>query len=812
MQQIKAAALAAIAAFVLSACGGGGGSGTAPPAPPTTPPVALPSTITVTPVAKAEVGEPTKFSSSAASVAGLQHRWDFGDGTTSDEAAPSHSFATAGDYEVLLKVSNGAGESREVRSPLSVRAMANVAGLLCSGDSQSGWCWQQPRPSGNLANGLVFVTPTTGWLVGEGGEILKTTDGGQRWLRQTSGTQDDLREARFANDQRGVILGSTALLTTRDGGATWTLGKAPISLPFGRGLQWLSNDMLYLPGNDSAFHSADGGATWTTVPKATALSETGMFWLVDDATRQVKRSTDGGRTLAPVYDFKAEAVVSGFVSLTTEMVARGDRVAVLRTRQARVAAGPSGENYSVFKDVFHRTLDGGATWSRAEAAVGPLGDATRLLAVSPDGMRLLANVYGTMSYVSDDGGKTWVDLQPRANMSVRFVAMASTDGSFIAQDGTEYWLTEDFGKTWAAMTAPFPGYVQQLTRVSADMLVAAQVGSAYSSMVTVDKGRTWRQLVLGPDGVPYGSASTSRYATAAAFLDAKTGFILDPTGKLQATADGGQTWVVRRSDLPLGGGSLHAVDAKTAVFRDKDGRLLRSSDRGMTWVTDPSNARYSKIKFGRAGLGWGIDATDSLVVTLDGGLTWTRCNRPMMSGLNDLHQVDANAWIAVGRDMTTSPGGQPWRREAIAFTRDGGKSWTAATVDAAIADQKDQAGTPVGFELLGVTAVDGKTVWAVDAGGRILRSDDGGVQWKLAQQRLPNVNWLQSIAFADSQRGWAVGGSGAIVATVDGGKTWTRQASGINRSLSLIHIVDGLTLWVSSEDGALLATATGGAR
>lgn len=815
MRRMKHALLASGLAMtiLLSACGGGGDS--APSTPPAPAPVAVPVTVTVTPAAKAELGEPTKFSSSAATIAGLQHKWDFGDGSTSDEAAPSHRYAKAGDYDVVLKVSNSAGESREVRNPLSVRAFANVAGLLCSGENQSGWCWQQPRPSGNESKGLVFITSTTGWRVGEAGEILKTTDGGQSWVRQMSGTQAGLYEAHFADDKHGVALGGGVLLTTRDGGTTWTSREAPASSPFaGWGARILPDATLYLPGADLAHRSADGGATWTTVPKATALSETGMFWHVDDATLQVSRSTDGGRTLTPVYDFKAEAAGDGFVSLTTQMVARGDRTAVLRTRLARAVTGPMG-GYTAYEEVLHRTVDGGATWSRLEAVSAP-ERATGLAAVSADGMRLLSCFDSSLPCrspsISEDGGKTWAPVRPSVHASdINFVAIATTDATLIAQDGRDHWLSDDFGKTWTAMTAPFSGYVQSLTRVGADMLIASQ-GSAYSSMASVDGGRTWRQLVLGPDGVAYGAPTPARYATDAAFLDAKTGFLLDSAGKLLATTDGGQTWAVRHSDLPLGGGSLHAVDTQTVVFRDKDGRLLRSGDRGTNWVADTSNGRYLKIEFGKAGLGWGIDTSANLVATQDGGLTWTRVTHPVMGVLNDVHQLDANTWVAVGTDRTWSQSGSPWRREAIAYTRDGGKSWTAATVDASVAYGKDYQGNPVGLELFGVTASDAKTIWAVDAGGRFLRSDDGGAQWKVAQQGGAGVNWLEDIAFIDAQRGWAVGGSGVLMATTDGGKTWTRQDSNCTRTLTRIHIADSKTLWVSNSGGALLATATGGER
>src|SRR5689334_18165035 len=102
MRVVRAAVLAA-ACLWLSACGGGGGSDSATP---------VPDSITVSGAASIDTGEAAQFGSDVSNPNGdLRFHWEFGDGATSEEAAPTHPYEAPGDYEVVLTVSNQAGDS-----------------------------------------------------------------------------------------------------------------------------------------------------------------------------------------------------------------------------------------------------------------------------------------------------------------------------------------------------------------------------------------------------------------------------------------------------------------------------------------------------------------------------------------------------------------------------------------------------------------------------------------------------------------------------------------------------------------------------
>ena len=55
-----------------------------------------------------------------ASILAVSHSWDFGDGTTSTEVSPSHTYAALGAYDVTLTTTNNAGVSRSITKAVPV--------------------------------------------------------------------------------------------------------------------------------------------------------------------------------------------------------------------------------------------------------------------------------------------------------------------------------------------------------------------------------------------------------------------------------------------------------------------------------------------------------------------------------------------------------------------------------------------------------------------------------------------------------------------------------------------------------------------
>jgi len=89
--------------------------------------------------------------------------------------------------------------------------------------AQEGWFWQNPLPQGNSLFGVSFTDANTGTAVGTYGTILRTTNGGDTWTRQTSGTTEWLFGISFTDANTGTAVGAVGIiLHTTNGGATWS--------------------------------------------------------------------------------------------------------------------------------------------------------------------------------------------------------------------------------------------------------------------------------------------------------------------------------------------------------------------------------------------------------------------------------------------------------------------------------------------------------------------------------------------------------------------------------------------------------------
>lgn len=76
----------------------------------------------------------------------------------------------------------------------------------------------------NKFNDVYFPTYTDGYIVGNAGAILATTDGGKNWTVQSSGTTVDLKAVYFANSFTGWACGANGvILNTTNGGTTWQI-------------------------------------------------------------------------------------------------------------------------------------------------------------------------------------------------------------------------------------------------------------------------------------------------------------------------------------------------------------------------------------------------------------------------------------------------------------------------------------------------------------------------------------------------------------------------------------------------------------
>lgn len=108
-----------------------------------------------------------------------------------------------------------------------------------------------------------FLTPEVGWVVGAGGTVLLTQDGGGHWVDQNTGTQNVLY-AVYASDVRRVTAAGAVgtILSSDNGGESWgTHATRSSATLFDVVFPDAANG--WAVGNLGAmFHTTDGGQHW----------------------------------------------------------------------------------------------------------------------------------------------------------------------------------------------------------------------------------------------------------------------------------------------------------------------------------------------------------------------------------------------------------------------------------------------------------------------------------------------------------------------------------------------------------------------
>ncbi len=195
--------------------------------------------------------------------------------------------------------------------------------ILISTDG--GESWRQVQvPTRALLTGVFFVGPELGWVVGHDAAILRTTDGGETWelVNWEPENEAPLFDVWFADEENGVAIGAYgSYFTTTDGGETWDF--APIS-----DMDWhlhhiarADDGRLYIAAEAGvAYRSDDGGASWQELPSPYEGSFFGVLPLDGDVVLlyglrgHLFRSEDAGESWTAV-DTGTVAMLTGGLRL-----------------------------------------------------------------------------------------------------------------------------------------------------------------------------------------------------------------------------------------------------------------------------------------------------------------------------------------------------------------------------------------------------------------------------------------------------------------------------------------------------------------
>ncbi|MFH0867226.1 MAG: YCF48-related protein [Bacteroidota bacterium] len=159
--------------------------------------------------------------------------------------------------------------------------------------------------SGTIAqlNSVFFTSSTTGYVVGGSGAIRKTTNSGTNWNAQTSTTSNYLYGVYFTDSNNGYTVGwSGTILKTTNGGSTWVLKTSGTTAPL-YSVFFTGTSTGYAVGGTSGsliLKTIDGGTNWTPQTCSATNSLRSVFFTGVDTgyvagyDGKIFKTTDGG--------------------------------------------------------------------------------------------------------------------------------------------------------------------------------------------------------------------------------------------------------------------------------------------------------------------------------------------------------------------------------------------------------------------------------------------------------------------------------------------------------------------------------------
>ena len=257
----------------------------------------------------------------------------------------------------------------------------------------------------------------------------------------------------------------------------------------------------------------------------------------------------------------------------------------------------------------------------------------------------------------------------------------------------------------------------------------------FLSSAKAQTGLRWRALPNAP------GPTASRYDDIV-FLNTSLGWVINGTGKIYRTTDGGESW-----DLQL--------DQPETYWR-----AIGFADSLRGWAGN----------FGLIEQIPRVTDTNMLYQTVNGGKTWTpvlNIPDPKPEGICGIRVVNDSVVYAVGRIF-----GAP----RVLKTDDGGASWRTINMESLVDRLVDVYffTADSGFVVGGIGDLESSS-------GRILFTSDGGDNWEIRHTTKENAHWCWKISFPTAEVGYisletfSSDKTSYFLKTTDGGLTWEEK-------------------------------------
>lgn len=386
----------------------------------------------------------------------------------------------------ILKTTNG-GASWTVSEPGNFTSLNDIHfvtatnGVAVGEDGRiirttnGGTSWNFENNSGNFTdlNAVHFPTAATGYAIAEQA-VLKTIDGGDNWQEIQWMPERTLHGTFFTTPDSGFVVGLGGYIqSTADGGANWS-DNTPLPITI-QSTFFVDADTGYFGGagyfEGAIYKTTDGGESFTklTLPSpVTAISSmfftnenTGYAATILNSDRVILKTTDGGDSWSPVP------------SNTTAII-------------TSIHFPNPGTGYAVgTSGALVKTTDGGESWNALSTGTSNTLNSVFFVDAQTG---YIAGDIATLRKTTN-GGLNWAPQNSGLIGQLSSIYFTSFDAGYIAGTSGRISRTTNGGVNWQAMNTASTDLLRSVH--FANMLTGYVVGESGTILATTDGGLNW---------------------------------------------------------------------------------------------------------------------------------------------------------------------------------------------------------------------------------------------------------------------------------------------------------------------------------
>jgi photosystem II stability/assembly factor-like uncharacterized protein len=422
----------------------------------------------------------------------------------------------------------------------------------------------------------------TVYAVAADGSVFKTTNGGQNWNQNSLAVGIFMYSMGFVDQNTGFVVGGGGLMSrTTNAGVTWT-PLTPPQVDFSLfHINIISATEIYAAGHPQfLYKTTDLGNTWQplTIMPVSGPSSTYIWYAMDMVGGTmtlsgdfgvVAKSTDGGLTWSSnQFSLTTQLLFDIELIPTTNNLLAVGRQYTTGTRQVFFSSDYgtnwtssdlgvdmnassismvnsqvgyiSGTNCQVLK-----TTNGGVNWSPVTQPIAGTNDLASMEFVSPDTgwVFSFSNISGGSIFKTTNGGSSWTQQTNTLTNGIYSADMVDANIGYhtINSSNRPIYKTTDGGTNWVAVTTPLTGNITSIKALDANTIIIGASSGTTRMAKTTDGGTNWTPITL-PIAVDIRSLD---------FMDADTGYVCGNTTTVALrTTNGGTNWTFENLHLP----------------------------------------------------------------------------------------------------------------------------------------------------------------------------------------------------------------------------------------------------------------------